>query len=144
MPPPATAVDEPQTPEPSGRVDPNGVPFNPQFCANAKDPFYSTGKRTGQWKKARGVADSEYDAWYAAQNPSSSVPSKSPVAESDAPATAGEFFTWVAERQKDGLLTAAHMQSAYAMEALTSDHVLSEDPSVAADAITRLYARLNA
>ena len=35
----------------SDRLDLNGVAFDPKFCAESKDPFYNTGKKTGQWKK---------------------------------------------------------------------------------------------
>lgn len=62
------ADDEPQADAPAdGRKDQKGVVFNAQFCGNAKDPFYTSGARLGQWKKARGVDETAYDDWYAGE-----------------------------------------------------------------------------
>lgn len=51
--------------EPDGPVDENGVVKDEKFVGDAKDPFYGTGKRKGQWKKRKGVSEEDYDAWYA-------------------------------------------------------------------------------
>lgn len=50
---------------PAQNVDQKGVPFHADYCANAKEPFYSSGPTLGQWKKARGVNQDAYDKWYA-------------------------------------------------------------------------------
>ena len=125
------------------RLDTNGVPFDERFCANAKDPYYGTGKRTGQWKKARGVDDAAYDAWYAGQIGATNPPPTPPTeTEKLAPTTAGEFFTFVAKEQAEGRITPAHMQSAYSLEGLSAEDVMSPDAAHAENAIARLYARL--
>lgn len=64
----SAADDEPQSDAPAdGRKDQKGVVFNAQFCGNAKEPFYTSGARLGQWKKARGVDETAYDNWYAGE-----------------------------------------------------------------------------
>lgn len=80
-PPPAGEDDAPQ-------VDTNGVTFNPDYCGKALDPFYSNGPQAGQWKKRRGVAQEDYDAWYAgelnAQPDDASEPAEPPPANTAA------------------------------------------------------------
>ena len=46
-------------------VDEHGVAKNPTFCGNAAKPFNASGKKKGQWKKRQGVAEADYDTWYA-------------------------------------------------------------------------------
>ncbi len=53
--------------ENSVNADTLGVVFDGNFCGKAKDPFYTSGKRKGQWKKKKGVSDEDYDAWYQSQ-----------------------------------------------------------------------------
>lgn len=48
-------------------VDLKGVRFNDTFCGKAKEPFYGSTKRKGQWKKRQGVDLGEYDNWYASE-----------------------------------------------------------------------------
>ena len=64
----ADSTPDEATPTPSApgdkRVDPNGVPFNPEFCAEAKVPFYASGQHKGRWKKRKGVSEDEYTGWY--------------------------------------------------------------------------------
>lgn len=48
-------------------VDMKGVQFDPEMCAKAKDPFYGSGARQGQWKKRHGVDMDDYDAWYSGE-----------------------------------------------------------------------------
>ena len=48
-------------------VDLHGVAFDQAYCARAEEPFYTTGPRSGQWKKKRGVDDAAYDKWYTSQ-----------------------------------------------------------------------------
>lgn len=85
-----TATPEPQV-EDAPVVDENGVAKNPDFCANAKDPFYGSGKRKGQWKKGKGVSDEDYDAWYQSQLPTQSA--STPQAETSQPDPASVGFT---------------------------------------------------
>lgn len=108
-------VEPASAPTPDARVDANGVPFNPEFCADAADPYYGTGPRTGQWKKRRGVDEAAYEAWYSSQHsaPESdedTTPLPNAAAAFGAPAaavprTAGEFFAWMSERQAAGVLS---------------------------------------
>ncbi|MCH9838640.1 hypothetical protein K0U83_23455 [bacterium] len=55
-----------ETPAPqTGRLlDGKCVPFNAAYCGESKDPFYTTGRQIGQWKKRRGVEQADYDTWY--------------------------------------------------------------------------------
>ncbi len=48
-------------------VDEHGVPFDAAYCGTAKDPFYKSGKRKGQWKRRQGVDEAKYDLWHAEQ-----------------------------------------------------------------------------
>lgn len=62
--------DGPNDGQPDGaeeQVDTNGVPFNPEYCGKATEPFYNSGPQAGQWKKRRGLDQAEYDDWYAGQ-----------------------------------------------------------------------------
>lgn len=119
-------------------IDTNGVPKDDEFCGNAAIPFYSSGKRPGQWKKRQGVADAAYDAWYvealaalpeadafrgaladaAGDDISDAAFGNTEAAGADtapaAPTTAGEFMTWVAEQQTAGHFTAEEVLGAYA------------------------------
>lgn len=61
------AAETPETPENPGEaptVDEKGVMFIPAVCAVAKEPFYASGPRKGQWKKKRGIDDLNYDTVY--------------------------------------------------------------------------------
>ena len=48
----------------NGKTDIKNVPFIPAICGEAKDPFYASGPRKGQWKKKRNVSDETYDMTY--------------------------------------------------------------------------------
>lgn len=51
-------------------VDEKGVGYDPEYCADAAKPFYSSGARKGQWKKRGGKSgptEEAYDNWYADQ-----------------------------------------------------------------------------
>lgn len=121
--------------------DQHGVAFSVHYCAQAEDPFYSSGKRSGQWKKKRGVSDNDYDDWYAeelaevrhaggteehltrdedshAPTPVNTAGAFGGQATQQAPATpapetTGEFMGWVSEKQAGGRLTQADIQAAY-------------------------------
>lgn len=119
--------------KPDTRKDPQGVIFDPEFCGEATEPFYGSGKRAGQWKKKRGVGEAEYDAWYATQlaalaagntasedeqintagafgggGEDSSQPAGDP-----APEDCGAFMGWVSAKQAAGLLTQDDIGDAY-------------------------------
>lgn len=125
-----TAEPDSNTPSTSGApVDTKGVAFDANYCGQAKDPYYATGKRSGQWKKRKGVDDADYDAWYASQlgdsapapevNTSAAfgAPAEQPETTA-APATTGEFMGWVSELQAAGRLTQEHVNQAYAANGL--------------------------
>lgn len=108
------------------RADSHGVPFDPAFCADAKDPFYASGKRNGQWKKKRGVSDEGYDAWHyshrldtTANQVNQSVDTSAAFGEpakgaiTTAPQTTGEFMVWVSEQQAAGRITQEDLGNAY-------------------------------
>ena len=129
------------TPDTGRKVDTKGVPFHSDFCGNAADPYYSTGKRAGQWKKRKGVTDSAYDFWYAGKlseldeareereergeddhaneqvNTAGAFGGgqrqEQPPAAS-APKDTGSFMAWVSEKQAAGLLTQEDIAGAYA------------------------------
>lgn len=69
-----------------GSVDGNGVAFDETYCGRAAEPFYTTGKRQGQWKKRKGVDDAAYDNWYASQlGGQASAADAPPTAQDDTP-----------------------------------------------------------
>lgn len=136
---PAGTDDEPTNDAPAdGRKDQKGVVFNPTFCANAKEPFYSSGAMLGQWKKARGCDQGAYDAWYANElgkvqanwqeksadlgvntNAAAAAFSSQAAAANTqtvpvAPTTGGELMKWVSERQAANVLNQADIDSAWA------------------------------
>lgn len=103
--------------------DSKGVRFNDNYCANAADPFYSSGKRAGQWKKKRGVGDETYDTWYASCLSVPAADVDSPVdagaafsspedSDEGAPTTGGELMTWVSEQQVAGNISQADFRDA--------------------------------
>lgn len=135
----ASTDDEPTNDAPAdGRKDQKGVVFNPTFCANAKEPFYSSGSMLGQWKKARGCDQGAYDAWYANEHAKAqaawhekadslgtqtgsgaaaaafSTQTPPPEAKPAAPTTGGELMKWVSERQAANVLTQADIDAAWA------------------------------
>lgn len=147
-------------------TDTKGVPFDPTYCGESQVPYYGTGKRTGQWKKKRGVSDDDYDNWYASelakiQNGSDDDtddaapintqgafgpgPANPPAAATPAPSTAGEFMGWVSEKQAAGLLTQDQIQSAYVTAGLNiQDLFPPNDEGTVAGRIGSLYQILAA
>jgi hypothetical protein len=115
-----------------GRRDLKGVAFDERYCANAQDPFYSSGKEKGQWKAKRGLAAGVYENWYAGQLATSAPAATdedsdlTPIVQTGAafgavpstlapaPQTAGEFMAWVAEKQTAGKLSQDAINNAYA------------------------------
>lgn len=146
-------------------VDTNGVAFNEEFCGKAGDPFYSSGKRKGQWKKRRGVTDEQYDYWYAAQAKSDADTETSATAEDDepvntagafgadtaaapdanAPTDCGSFMGWVSAKQAAELLTQDDIGEAYSqVEVAVTDLFPPNDPATIEKHVTALYVILSA
>ena len=115
-----------------GKVDQHGVTYNPQFCANAAQPFYGSGKNKGQWKRRKGVVEGEYDGWYAAQldaapgtldtteeekpvNTAGAFGGQQAAAQTSepAPTDCGSFMGWVSAKQAAELLTQDDIGTAY-------------------------------
>jgi hypothetical protein len=141
--------------------DHRGVPYDENYCANAKDPFYSSGAQSGQWKKKRGVSEQEYAEWYSAQLPEtdtagdddapadvSSAFAPAPTADepapvSTAPQNCGDLMVWISEQQVAGKLTADQVAAAYAKHGLTITDLFAPNPdNVVARRVALLYAEL--
>lgn len=85
------------------RVDEYGVPFDKDYCSKAAEPFYKSGPNKGQWKKKKGVDDSAYNEWHAANMPDTPAPaSNTPEPQTDGTASAATFGA-----QTDGTASAA-------------------------------------
>ena len=147
------------------RVDHNGVQFNPSFCANAKDPFYGSGKKQGQWKKRKGVSDADYDDWYLggaqAAQPTTTESDEEPPANTAAafgaqqfasavpaantPTDCGSFMGWVSEKQAAGLLSQDDIGEAYTQAGVqVTDLFPPNDEAVVGRAVSSLYELLSA
>lgn len=145
----------------SPEVDEFGVPFDREFCAQAKVPFYGSGKRKGQWKKRQGVTDDDYDEWYAGQRFADKIEDTEPVQQqqqydagavfggqqqqapaNDAPQDMNSLMKWVAESTASGLITQHQATAAYAETGVTYQDLL--DPAKAPAACAKLYNHLNA
>lgn len=151
------------------RRDQHGVAFNEHYCGEAQDPFYSSGKRSGQWKKKRGVSDADYDDWYAEELAElQGGQADAPRGEDDhqpsqvnsaaafgrggqeqqpqggsAPQDTGSFMGWVSEKQAAELLTQADIQEAYTQTGLqVPDLFPPNDPQTVANNISKLYGLL--
>lgn len=124
---PATGSGQNST---DARRDHKGVAFNVHYCGEAQEPFYTSGKRSGQWKKKRGLSDKDYDDWYAEElaelQGGGGEPDPEPVnsaaafgspqqqqQQPTAPRDTGAFMGWVAEKQAAGLITQDDIQKAY-------------------------------
>ena len=151
-------------------TDTKGVPFNAEYCGQAKEPFYGSGKRSGQWKKRKGVEDAAYDEWYAGElaklqaSPASQTQAEvgeddhqpEPVnsaaafgsaqqAPANAPQNTGEFMGWVSEKQAAGLLTQDQIQAAYTQAGVqVTDLFPPTDAATVAQRIGQLYGILSA
>lgn len=152
---------EENTAQADQRVDEKGVAFDPKFCAVAKDPFYGTGPRKGQWKKRKGVSDHEYSEWYMARehqavveshnvakaafmatagDPKESVAAE-PAQTSEGPRTLGELMAWVAEKQTTSQLTTHDVASAYVKTGV--DYRQLANPETAEQSVKTLWNHLN-
>lgn len=141
--------------------DQHGVAFNVHYCGEAQDPFYSSGKRSGQWKKKRGVSDKDYDDWYAEElaelrGGATDEESHQPAAVNTAgafgngqaqqqsapaaPQDTGEFMGWVSEKQAGGHITQDDIQQAYNQAGVqVTDLFPPNDPQTIAGRIRQLY-----
>lgn len=131
------------------------------YCGEAQDPFYSSGKRSGQWKKKRGVSDKDYDDWYAEElaelrGGATDEESHQPAAVNTAgafgngqaqqqsapaaPQDTGEFMGWVSEKQAGGHITQDDIQQAYNQAGVqVTDLFPPNDPQTIAGRIRQLY-----
>ncbi len=140
--------------EPAADLDEKGVAKNEQFCATAKDPYYGSGKKKGQWKKRQGVDEAAYDAWYAGEL--AKVPHTEPEADEpevdtstvfggnqvqadNVPQDGGAFMTWVSEQQNAGKITQADLDNAYVTTGVQVGHLFGP---LAKESIAALYATL--
>lgn len=155
-----------QTPDPTANhkgVDLHGVAFDPAYCADAAEPFYTTGARPGQWKKKRGVDDAAYDKWYASQRAPSAMggpedeeppvntaqafggAAETVVEQASIPRDAGAFMGWVAEKQAAGRLTSADVTVAYSSTGINVGQLFPPNPpEQVAQHIALLYQILSA
>lgn len=152
---PAATADETTHAASDAPRDQNGVAFDANYCGQAKEPFYASGKRSGQWKKKKGVSDDDYDAWYASQVAAggSSEQDHQPVNTAgafggqsqqqtapDAPTDAGAFMGWVAEKQAAGLLNQTDINEAYQhAQVQVQDLFPPNDANSVAQRIAALY-----
>ncbi len=153
----------------SADLDDHGVAFDDEYCGKATDPFYGSGKHTGQWKKKRGVSEATYDKWYAGQleqgaaqtalntatTPENhdervdtgpafgTVPAETPK-ETPEPQDAGAFMVWVSELQAAGRLTQQDLGEAYAGTNLTVTDLFGADAVAVSANVKALYAILSA
>lgn len=112
----------------AGPKDEKGVTKDDKYCASAKDPFYGSGKKKGQWKKRQGVDEAEYDAWYAEQlaavetepapeaefdtsNAFGGAQTNNP--DSDMPQNGEDFMVWLAEKKTAGKITEEMVDEAW-------------------------------
>jgi len=142
--------------------DTKGVPFDSHFCGQAKEPYYGSGKRAGQWKKRKGVDDGAYDAWYAdelakidefsdeeetpvntagafAPAPAAGAATPPPPAASDAPKDTGSFMGWVSEKQAAGALTQEQVNAAWAEAGVEMGDLFNKAPEEVATNIKKVY-----
>jgi hypothetical protein len=145
----------------SGKVDEKGVPFNPQLCSKAAEPFYATGKEKGQWKCKKGMRD-QYDAWYAEAFAAVTTVTKTDAPQVDvdvskvwsataapadtgpkAPSNTGELFAWIAEMQAAGRVAQADVDAAYGTNNLTGSQLWTADAATQALMVTALFDTLS-
>jgi hypothetical protein len=108
----------------TSEVDCNGVTFDPEYCGKAKEPFYGSGPREGQWKKRKGVGEAIYDNWYRARLALTTEDRTPPVNTHNAfampeqtqrpvPGNVGELMGWISEMQGAGRLTQEIVDSTF-------------------------------
>ena len=146
-----------QDPEPTGTdQDANGVPHDEAYCVGIKSKQLF--KKDGTWKKGRGVAQSDYDKWYADKTgPGPAEPTEPeavntaeafvkpapPKPVSDGPKDAGSLMLWVSEQQAAGNLTQTDIEAAYAKTGLSVTDLFTGTPEELADRVVQLYVVLS-
>jgi len=154
--------DSAGAPTSDGPMDLKGVTRLDKFCANALKPFYASGKRSGQWKRAQGVTEAEYDAWYAAEleqvatvtNESDGTVDGSAAFDNDgstgnqaaatAPQNFGELITWISEMQAAKHLGQADVDAAYATTGVVMADLYTGEAGVIAQKIAAVHGFLAA
>jgi hypothetical protein len=168
--PAADTADDEDTDDESGATelkplapnfDKKGVPFNPKFCATAKDPFYAdgSGKISGQWKRRKGVAEDTYNKWYAEQleqtdnNQGGDQAEDSPVnvgaafgasttQSNGVPKNTGELMKWMAEKQAAGVLTQEHINQAWTLTGMSAVTLFNTPADQLPGVINQIYTVL--
>lgn len=150
---PAASIFDPEDDVgPDIETDQHGVPFNAEFCSKAADPFYKGGnKRAGQWKRRQGVAEADYDKWYASAKPaadmntagafSNGTPPDGPAATPD-PTAPGELMVWFSEQQSAGCLTHEDLAAAYVDVGFQPDALFGDDEAVTRERVALLLSHL--
>ena len=151
---PASPTNEAQ------RVDTKGVVFDPEYCGEATEPFYGSGRAKGQWKKRRGVDAVTYDAWYAEQlaavddleaddleaddlDTGAAFGATASQTADDVPADAGEFMNYVSELQGNGHVTQDQIGQAYVAAGVQiTDLFPPNTPDVIAEKVAAVYNQL--
>ena len=143
---------------PPDDVDEHGVTFDPAYCGKAADPFYGSGKRKGQWKKKRGVADKDYDLWYSAQllelpmtgagagpnvggavNTAAAFGGEQAEAAATVPTDPGLLMKWIAEQQAAERITQDDVDLAYIEAKLEIMSLFDSDPEKVKANVEALY-----
>ncbi len=145
---------------PDSRVDNNGVSFNAEFCGEAKEPFYASGKNKGQWKKRKGVEEIDYNQWYL--DVSKIIDTKPDTRQTDTldtsgafggqkqatedkqvPKDCGEFMGWVSAQQAAGHLNQHDITDAYAkLKLQVTDLFPPNDSATVGERVRNLHAML--
>jgi hypothetical protein len=144
------------------RVDTLGVVFDPEYCGEATEPFYTSSKRAGQWKKRRGITDDAYDGWYAGRvsilgatddtgegkepeldtGPAFGGGVKEPAGE-PIPQDCGAFMGWVSAQQAAGKLSQQDIGNAYAQAGVqVTDLFPPNDAATVQSHVAKLYQLL--
>lgn len=140
-------------------VDDHGVAFDIEFCGEATEPFYGSGKKTGQWKKKRGVSEEDYGSWYNSQlleQPLTETAEPGPIdtsaafsgaerpaAAPGAPTNLGDFMLWVSELQGAGRITQADINAAYSELGIEPAAIFQGEEAEVAGHIRNLHAILS-
>lgn len=146
---PAKTVQEPPVQEqPAAPLDEKGVTFSAEYCGKAKDPYYGSGPRKGQWKKRKGVQDLQYDNWYSSQlapaDPPAEVATQQFGAQppsNETPKSLGGLMKWIAEQQAAGKVTPELVNQAYIDTKVTFVDVNNPDTAEGAIEVLYLYIK---
>jgi len=145
-------------PDPA-QIDHHGVPFDPEFCSSAKQPFYESGPMQGQWKKKRGIDEHVYTAWHgshSADAPAGEAPAPDtdtaaafsadappPSPAPGAPQTFGDLMAWVSAQTAAGHLSPENITAAWETAGLSMiDLVPPNDDATITERVAKLYAVL--